>query len=125
VAIVIGLAGLSSAFGAEVLMRRREFGMLRHIGLTRGQVGAMLASEALVLASLGVALGLALGFVIAQILIRVVNRQSFHWSMDLHVPWATLGTLAVTLVALAMASAWLASRSAPGDDVVRAVREDW
>jgi len=45
VAVVIGLFGLSASFGALVLARRREFGMLRHIGMTRAQVGAMLAVE--------------------------------------------------------------------------------
>jgi putative ABC transport system permease protein len=125
VAIAIGLAGLSSAFGAEVLMRRRELGMLRHLGLTRAQVSAMLAGEGLALAGFGVIVGVALGLVIAQILIHVVNRQSFHWSMDLHVPGATLALLAAMLVLLAMASAWLAGRRALATDAVRAVREDW
>ena len=40
VAILIGLAGLSSAFGASIIARRREFGMLRHIGMTRRQIAA-------------------------------------------------------------------------------------
>jgi putative ABC transport system permease protein len=47
VAIVIGLTGLSSSFGAMVLARRREFGMLRHLGMTKGQVAAMLGTEGL------------------------------------------------------------------------------
>jgi putative ABC transport system permease protein len=125
VAVLIGLAGLSSAFGAQVLMRRRELGMLRHAGLTRGQVSAMLATEGLALAAFGVVLGLSLGFVSAQILIRVVNRQSFHWTMELHVPWTTLALLAAVLVALGMLTAWLAGRRALRGDMVRAVREDW
>src|SRR4029453_17516356 len=33
-AVIIGLVGLSSSFGALVLARRREFGMLRHLGMT-------------------------------------------------------------------------------------------
>ena len=46
-AVVIGLVGLSSSFGALVLARRREFGVLRHLGMTRRQIGAMLATEGL------------------------------------------------------------------------------
>jgi putative ABC transport system permease protein len=45
-AVVIGLAGLSSSFGALVLARRREFGVLRHLGMTRRQIATMLATEA-------------------------------------------------------------------------------
>ena len=93
VALVIGLTGLSSSFGALVLARRREFGMLRHLGMTRRQVGAMLATEGLAVSALGLAVGLALGGIISLILIHVVNRQSFHWSMDLAIPWAPLGRL--------------------------------
>jgi putative ABC transport system permease protein len=125
VAVLIGLTGLSSAFGALVLTRRREFGMLRHLGLTRRQVGAMLATEGLALATVGAIVGLALGFVIALILIHVVNRQSFHWSMDLGVPWAGLALLAVALLVLATVTAWLSGRAAMSDDVVRAVKDDW
>ena len=44
-AVAIGLIGLSSAFGALVVARRREFGVLRHLGMTRRQIGAMLATE--------------------------------------------------------------------------------
>jgi putative ABC transport system permease protein len=125
VAVVIGLAGLSSAFGALVLARRREFGVLRHLGVTRGQVGAMLGIEGLALGGIGVVVGLALGFVIALILIHVVNRQSFHWSMELAVPWAALAILALALLAAATLVAWLAGRAAMTDDAVRAVKEDW
>ena len=68
VAIVIGLTGLSSSFGALVLARQREFGMLRHLGMTWRQVAAMLGTEGLVVSSLGLAVGLALGFVMSLIL---------------------------------------------------------
>ena len=112
VAVLIGLTGLSSSFGALVLARRREFGVLRHIGMTRGQVGAMLASEGLALGAVGVTVGLALGFVIALILIRVVNRQSFHWSMDIAVPWSGLGALALALLVLSTLTARLSGRAA-------------
>ncbi len=86
VAVIVGLFGLSSSVGAIVLARRREFGMLRHLGMTRAQIGAMLAAEGGLLALLGVAVGLVLGAAISLVLIHVVNRQSFNWSMDLHPP---------------------------------------
>jgi putative ABC transport system permease protein len=93
--------------------------------MTRRQVGTMLGVEGLALAAVGVAVGLALGFVIALILIHVVNRQSFHWSMDLVVPWAGLAALAAALLLLATLTAWLAGRQAMSEDAVLAVKEDW
>jgi putative ABC transport system permease protein len=125
VAVLIGLFGLSSSFGALVLARSREFGMLRHVGMTRRQVGAMLAAEGALVSALGLALGLALGWVISLVLIHVVNRQSFHWSMDLHLPWGLLSLLAAALLLLATLTALASGRRALGVDVVRAVREDW
>jgi putative ABC transport system permease protein len=108
-----------------VFARRREFGVLRHIGLTRGQVARMLATEGLVVSGIGLAVGLGLGWVMSLILIFVVNRQSFHWGMGLHVPWLALALLALVLLALAMATSLLAARQAMGRDVVRAVKDDW
>ena len=125
VAVLIGLFGLSSSFGALVLARSREFGMLRHIGMTRRQIGAMLAAEGALVSALGLALGLALGWLISLVLIEVVNRQSFHWSMNTHLPLGLLAALALALLGFATLTALASGRRALGIDVVRAVREDW
>jgi putative ABC transport system permease protein len=125
VAVLVGLFGLSSSVGAIVLARRREFGVLRHLGMTRGQIQAMLAAEGGLLAMLGAAAGLALGFLISLVLIHVVNRQSFNWGMDLHPPWAMLAALAAVLVATAALTALWSGREATGIGPVRAVKEDW
>ena len=124
-AVAIGLIGLSSSFGALVFARRREFGMLRHLGLTRRQVAAMLTTEGLLVSSLGLLVGLALGGLMSFILVFVVNRQSFHWSMDMHVPWASLAALAIVLLALATATALASARGAMSGDAIRAVKDDW
>ena len=125
VAVLVGLFGLSSSLGALVLARRREFGMLRHLGLTRGDIRRMLAAEGGLLALLGAAAGLAVGAAISVILVHVVNRQSFSWGMELHAPYGLLALLVVILVALSIATAILSGREAMGMGAVRAVREDW
>jgi putative ABC transport system permease protein len=125
VAVVIGLFGLSSSFGALVLARRREFGMLRHIGMTRAQVGGMLAVEGALVSALGLATGMALGWLISMVLIHVVNRQSFHWSMELHLPWVTLAEFALVMLGLAVLTALVSGRRAMATEAVRAVKEDW
>ena len=125
VAVLVGLFGLSSSLGAIVLARKREFGMLRHIGMTRAQIGAMLAFEGALLASFGAAAGLAVGWVIGFILIRVVNRQSFNWGMEIHPPYGLLAALTLAMVALAAITAFWSGREAMGMGPVRAVKEDW
>ena len=125
VAVLIGLCGISTSMSAQVLARRAEFGMLRHLGFTRGQVAAMLAAEGAALGLVGVIAGLALGWLVSLILIYVVNRQSFHWSMDLYLPWISLAALSIMLIAAAAATAVLSGRRAMSGETAQAVREDW
>ncbi len=124
-AVAIGLLGLSSSFGALVLSRRREFGVLRHLGMTRRQIGIMLATEGLAVSGVGLAVGLALGFAISLVLVHVVNRQSFHWGMSISVPWTALALASAGVLALATATARASGRKAMSESAVRAVREDW
>ncbi|MFM0756146.1 FtsX-like permease family protein [Paraburkholderia strydomiana] len=125
VAIVIGLFGVAATFSAQTLARAREFGMLRHVGVTRSQILAILALEGGMLTACGIAMGFALGFAISLILVFVVNPQSFHWSMSLHVPWTMLATVAVVMLASSCSTAVIAGRGAVSVDAVRAVKEDW
>jgi putative ABC transport system permease protein len=125
IAIVIGLFGVAATFSAQTLSRAKEFGMLRHVGVSRRQILAMLALEGGLLSVLGIAAGFLLGGTISLILIHVINPQSFHWTMSLHMPWELLFTVAAVLLASSSATALLAGRYAVSGDAVRAVREDW
>jgi putative ABC transport system permease protein len=62
---------------------------------------------------------------VSLVLVYVVNRQSFNWSIDLHPPYLLLGSLIGILIALAVVTAILSGREAMGMGPVRAVREDW
>jgi putative ABC transport system permease protein len=125
IAIAIGLSGVAATFSAQTLARAREFGMLRHVGVSRGQVLRILALEGGSLTVLGVATGFVLGLLISLILVFVVNPQSFHWTMQLHLPWPLLGSVAAVLVAASVATALVSGRYALSGGPVRAVREDW
>jgi putative ABC transport system permease protein len=125
VAIVIGLLGVAASFSAQALARGREFGMLRHIGATRRQILAMLAVEGGLVTVLGVVLGFALGGCISLILVFIVNPQSFHWTMQLSLPWRGLLAVAFVLTASAALTALLSGRHAVSGNAIRAVREDW
>ena len=125
VAVAIGVAGVGFAIGSAATARRAEFGMLRHLGLRRREVIALLAEEGIVLTALGVLYGWILGFVVSLVLIDVVNRQSFHWSIDLSLPLGELLALGVILVGAAAATALLAGRGAVAAEAIQAVREDW
>ncbi len=125
VAVLIGLFGVATTFSAQTIARAREFGMLRHIGVTRRQILGILAIEGCLLTGIGIAAGFALGFAISLILVHVVNPQSFHWSMQLHLPWGLLAGVATVLLVSATLTAVAAGRHAVSGSAVRAVREDW
>src|SRR6266850_1647570 len=111
--------------GAVLIARRREFGVLRHIGMTRRQIGSMLAAQGLLVSALGLAVGLSLGWLISLVLIHVVNLQSFHWGMELHLPWQLLAEFVAVMLVLATFTAIASGRRAMSGEAVRAVKEDW
>lgn len=125
VAIAIGLFGVAASFSAQVLARRKEFGLLAHLGLTRRQILHVVAGEGAAWTAIGSIAGCALGFLVSGILVHVVNPQSFHWTMDLSVPWLRLILLCAAVVLAGTFTAWLAGRAAAGRDAVLAVKEDW
>ena len=125
VAIAIGLFGVAASFSAQVLARRKEFGLLAHLGLTRRQILTVVAGEGAAWTVIGSLAGLALGLAVAVVLVHVVNPQSFHWTMDLNAPWLRLAALCLAVVAAGTVTAWLAGRAAAGRDAVLAVKEDW
>lgn len=125
VAIGIGLFGVAASFSAQVLARRKEFGLLVHLGLTRRQILGVVATEGAAWTALGSLVGVALGLAVSIVLVHVVNPQSFHWTMDLAVPWVRLLALAAAVIAAGTLTAWVAGRAAAGRDAVMAVKEDW
>lgn len=125
VAIGIGLFGVAASFSAQVLARQREFGLLAHLGLTRGQVQTLVAMEGLAWTTLGAAGGLLLGLAVSVVLVHVVNPQSFHWTMDMALPWARLLALCAAVVLAGTLTAWLAGRGAAQLNAVRSVKDDW
>ena len=125
VAIGIGLFGVAASFSAQVLARRKEFGLLVHLGLTRRQVLRVVAGEGMAWTALGAIAGMGLGLAVAVVLVHVVNPQSFHWSMELTLPAWRLLALGASVVLAGTLTAWLAGRAAAGRDAVLAVKEDW
>ncbi|RAK52478.1 FtsX-like permease family protein [Phenylobacterium deserti] len=125
IAIVVGLTGVAATFSAQTLARRKEFGMLRHVGVLRRQIVLMLATEGALLGLVGAVAGLALGVAMSQVLIHVVNPQSFHWTMETRLPWGLFTILTLALAVTSAGAAVLAGRGAVSSAAVQAVREDW
>jgi putative ABC transport system permease protein len=124
-AIGIGLFGIAASFSAQVLARRKEFGLLSHLGLTRWQIVSIVAGEGAAWTAAGALAGLVLGLAVSAVLVHVVNPQSFHWTMQLVVPWDRLGLLCAAVLLAGSLTAALSARTAASADAVRSVKEDW
>uniref|UniRef100_Q01QQ7 ABC3 transporter permease protein domain-containing protein n=1 Tax=Solibacter usitatus (strain Ellin6076) TaxID=234267 RepID=Q01QQ7_SOLUE len=90
VAIVVAMLGAANSLLALVLDRRRELGLLRYLGASSAQIRDMVLTEAAFLGILAILLGLALGLALSLLLVFVVNKQSFGWTIQFHPPLALL-----------------------------------
>jgi putative ABC transport system permease protein len=125
VAIAIGLFGIAASFSAQVLARRKEFGLLSHLGLARAQIVAVVAAEGRGLdrRRRGARPGARLA--VSVVLVKVVNPQSFHWTMDMLLPWLRLAALCAAVVAAARSRVARGGARAIGRELALAVKEDW
>lgn len=104
VAVIVAVMGIAGALLALVIDRRRELGLLRFLGAASGQVRKQILVEAGLLGLLANFVGLALGFALSLVLIYVINKQSFGWTIRFHWPVAVLlGALSVVYVATVLA----------------------
>ena len=85
----------------------------------------LLAGEGALLTSMAIFIGFFLGLCISLILIFIVNPQSFHWTMQLHLPWHLLMSTASILFLSAALTALVSGRYAVSGSALRAVKEDW
>jgi putative ABC transport system permease protein len=119
VAIVVAMLGAANSLLALVLDRRREIGLIRYLGAATGQVRRMILMEAGLVGLLAGSLGLVLGMALSAVLIYVVNKQSFGWTIQFHPPvlllaGALLLVWAVTVLA-GVYPARFAARLQPAD----------
>jgi putative ABC transport system permease protein len=104
IAVIVAVMGIAGAMLAMVIDRRRDFALLRFIGAERKQVRGIIVAEAGLLGLLATGIGTLLGTALSLILIFVINKQSFGWSIQFHWPVAILlfalaGIYAATVLA--------------------------
>ncbi|MGH9423809.1 MAG: ABC transporter permease, partial [Thermoanaerobaculia bacterium] len=124
VAIVIAVLGVINTLAALILERTRELALLRVLGMSIAQVRRMLVLESSVLGLTSTAAGLAMGYVLSWILIYVINRQSFGWTIAFHTPVRLIvASLGVTFLASLLAGL-VPSRLARRIDLASAMKAE-
>jgi putative ABC transport system permease protein len=106
IALLVSVLGVVSTLTALVLQRRHELAVLRATGAGRAQVRTLVLVESGLLGVAGATLGAVAGLVLALLLVHVINRQFFGWTIRLSLEPAVfvqallLMTLAATLAGL-------------------------
>lgn len=90
IAVLVAVIGIAGALLALVIDRRRELSLLRFFGASAGQIRKQILVEAGILGLLANVAGLFLGLSLSLILIYVINKQSFGWTIRFHWPVAVL-----------------------------------
>ncbi len=100
VAVFVAVMGIAGALLSLVIDRRRELGLLRFLGASSRQVRKLILVEAGLIGLLANLAGFLLGYFLSLILVFVINKQSFGWTIRFHWPVAVLLS-ALTVVYLA------------------------
>jgi putative ABC transport system permease protein len=90
VAVLVAVMGIAGALLALVIDRRRELGLLHFLGAAKNQIRKLILVEAGLLGLLANIAGLTLGFALSLVLIFVINKQSFGWTIRFHWPMEIL-----------------------------------
>lgn len=93
-AVIIAVIGIVNTLGLSVLERTREIGLLRAVGLTRGQLGRVITMESIAIALTGALLGMAVGVTIG-VLLRWALKDDIA---SLAIPTSSLLIFAVAAV---------------------------
>lgn len=115
IAMTVALLGVVATLVTLVLERQGEIAVLRAIGVTRRQVAAMVVAESTGMGVAGCIVGTGAGFALALLLIRVINKQSFGWTIHWQSPWRHVATsvalVMVTAVLAGIYPGWRATRT--------------
>lgn len=117
-AIIIAVLGIVNTLALSVIERTREVGLLRAVGLSRGQLRRMVRLEAIAIAVLGALLGIVAGLLFGIVLQRAVADQGIT---DLAIPWLRLVVFVVIAGLVGVLAAVLPARRAAKLNVLRAI----
>ena len=124
IAVVIAMLGIVNTLITSVLERRREFATLRAIGGSAAQIQQLVLWEAIYLGAIGIALGLIGGGLLSLLLIKVINRQSFGWTIQMILPIGSLVQAVALAVLATLVAGYFPARWAARQPVVEGLRDE-
>jgi putative ABC transport system permease protein len=124
VSVLVAVIGIAGALLALVVDRRREFGLLRFLGASTAQVRKWILVEAGLIGLLASVAGFLLGVALSLILIYVVNKQSFGWTIQFHWPVAVLTSSLLVIYLATLAAGLYPARIAARLNPIEVIHEE-
>jgi putative ABC transport system permease protein len=124
VAVVVAVLGIAGALLAVIIDRRREFAILRFLGAAQPQVRNIILCEAGLLGLMANGIGLILGTLLSLILIFVINKQSFGWTIQFHWPVALLLAALTCVYVCTVLAGLYPARTATKMNPIEVIHED-
>jgi putative ABC transport system permease protein len=117
IAIIIAFFGIAGALMTLFIERQRDFGIMRALGFSTGQVSSMTLMEAIGMGLVSFLLSAFVGTLLAVILIKVINLRSFNWTIFFHIQWQPYIYTALTALLASLGAAlypiWKVRRNYP------------
>ena len=98
--MLVAVLGLGLTLVSVLLERRGELTTLRALGLKRGEIAQATACEGLGLGIAGVAVGTLVSLALGWMLVYVINKQTFGWTLGFAVPWMQIALLALLVIGI-------------------------
>lgn len=124
VSLVISLVGVANTLGLSVAERKHENGLLRALGLSRGQMRRLLVLESFLTSAVSTAVGIGLGITFGIIGMYTLPFNGLSGGVKIALPYDQLGGLFAVIVLASMLAAWLPGRQAAKVSPVEALAEE-
>jgi putative ABC transport system permease protein len=125
-ALFVALFSVAAGVTGQLILRRREFGVLSHLGMSAPDRWRLVSLEVGLLLLVAVVWATFLGILMSQILIHKVNPESFHWTMSTHFALGQWALISGLLLAIGVMTArWAARQGLDPRRLAESLRADW
>ena len=122
IAIIVAILGIINSLNALIIERQRDIGMVRAVGAFRKQIVKTTLIEAGMIGFFSHILGLLCGFFLSLILIYVINKQSFGWTIQFSIPLRSLMESWLIVMVTSIGAGFIPARRAAKMNVVESLR---
>ncbi|HEY9756857.1 MAG TPA: FtsX-like permease family protein [Oculatellaceae cyanobacterium] len=124
IAVIISVLAVMNALFALTMESKRDFGILRYLGASDGQLRKIVIVQAGILGTTGNICGVVLGFILSFLLIFVINKQSFGWTVQFQIPFEFIFESTLLVLGTALIAALVPAKMATKTLAAGVVREE-